>query len=123
MIKQNLHKIIKDLIEVRGESGLKVSDEALWLQACTYDRGESMDKSKSQQNKSYSSGTPKLNTSDTSDSTRKETSADRQIQIPATRNQIEYLKKQGVKVDANLTKQEAFIMIRNYKESLKEGNI
>lgn len=40
MNKQNLHKIINELIEVRGESGLKFSDEVLFIQACSYERGE-----------------------------------------------------------------------------------
>jgi hypothetical protein len=42
MDKQNLSKIIKELITLRGELGLKISDDALFIQSCTYDRGNSM---------------------------------------------------------------------------------
>lgn len=46
MNKQNLTVIIKELITLRGELGLKISDDNLFIQACTYDRGESMKEEK-----------------------------------------------------------------------------
>jgi hypothetical protein len=121
MNKQNLHKIIQDLIEVRGESGLKVTDDKLFEQACSFARGESMDK-KSQHNKMTSDESTASRTNQTGVN-RTTGYADKQIHIPATANQISFLRRNGVKVNKDLTKQEAFIMIRNYKKSLQKENI
>ena len=42
---------------------------------------------------------------------------------PATQAQIEFLKNRQVKIKNDLSKQEAFIMISNYKNNLKKENI
>jgi len=41
----------------------------------------------------------------------------------ATEKQISFLKKQGVRINENLTKEEAKIMISNYIKNLKKENI
>jgi hypothetical protein len=122
MNKQNLHKIIQDLIEVRGESGLKVTDDKLFEQACSFARGESMDKNnRLKDTLTIPRGKTPIGISEIKSDAS--VGYSKNFNSPATQNQIEYLKKQGVKVNQGLTKQEAFIMIRNYKESLKRGNI
>jgi hypothetical protein len=113
MIKQNLHKIIQDLIEVVGEKGLKVNSDVIFEQACSYHRGELMNQNRNQQNKTGSLHSGII------DGTVQTGSADN----TPTFKQLEFLKNNGVKVNPNLTKQEATIMIGNFKKSLQKENI
>jgi hypothetical protein len=105
MNKQNLHKIITDLIEVRGERDLRISDEVLFEQACTFAREESMNQSQQL----------KVEVSESEKIVRGTPRAD--MPIPATKNQLDFIYKNNISVDTkNLTKHEAYLIIKEFKK-------
>lgn len=97
MNKQNLTAVIKELITLRGELGLKVSDDNLFIQACTYDRGESINKENQKKDSSYK---PSI-------------------------KQLKILLEAGIKENVinQMTKLEVSKVIGEYLNSLKRENI
>lgn len=118
MNKQNLHKIINELVEVRGESGLKFSDEVLFIQACTYDRGESIQNNKSSPQKNGSSVC-----SDKFPTCGRQTTAD--TKFKPSYKQLKILKEAGYQdnIINQMSKREISIAIGDYLKNLKGENI
>jgi hypothetical protein len=114
MNKKRLHQIIKDLIEVAVESNLKIPHEVIFEQSCTYERGEIANENRfpckpSQVGNSDSFG--KKEPSNTSESDK------------PTIKQLDFFKRNKIKVNPNLTKKEATIMISNCYNNLEGKNI
>lgn len=99
MNEKKLHEIINKLIQVRGESSLKISDECIFIQACTYERGEIANQGKSFVNK-LADSIPKP-------------SEKREM---ATEKQLNYIYRNNLNVDTkDLTKLEATKIIGEHK--------
>ncbi len=94
MEKKVLNQIIKDLVEVRGETSLKISDEVLFIQACTYERGE-IANSKTPVKPSHvgKSGSP----GKSGDVNESDVPTQKQIKL-ATKKQLDYLHGLGVSI-------------------------
>jgi hypothetical protein len=96
MDKEKLKQIIKNLIEVRGEHRLEVSDEILFVQACSYERGSIANERKIE--KEYRDNSP-------------------------TDKQLGFFRKNNIPIRSDLTKQEAFNIISEIKaKQVKYGN-
>ena len=98
---------LKDIIEAlkitRTETKSKVDDSILWESAIKIYISQEIGKQKAKSETFEGGKTPSSNL--------------------ATQKQISFLKKEGVKVSENLTKQEAKTMISDYINNLKRKNI
>jgi hypothetical protein len=116
MDKKQLHKIIQDLIEVVGESKLKISDDVLFEQSCTYHRGEIMSRQHQlptvgRTEDSIESGKPTHNSS-----------ADK---YSPSEKQLKILREAGIREDIikSMSKKEVGVVIGEYLNNLKRKNI
>ena len=100
-MKTRILEILKDLMDIRKTTDLRITDDTLFEQACSCYRGEMAGKSKNYQS------TPPKTPSGTSDK--------------PTAKQIAFLTKQKVQVPP--TKKLATQMIKNYIENQKKENI
>ena len=112
MENKRLSELITQLKNVAINNRLNISDETIFEQACTYERGELAN-----QNKSYSKPLP----------SQAEPCGNTDKVIKGSDNptekQINFLKKHNIKINPKLTKQEAKIMIGNYFDNLEGKNI
>jgi len=100
----NLSEIIEALKNIRGETKTKVSDEILFEQAVKIYISDKIGK---QQSERFNMQGNKLSILPPSKNTKPS---------PATQKQIYFLKTQGIKIQPNLTKQEAQEMIKEIKD-------
>jgi hypothetical protein len=105
---KKLSIIIQDLVKVRGENKLEASDE------CLFDNAVKIFISNSIQESKFPSKEVKgplgNETRDSGPTT-------------PTEKQINFLKKNGIKINPNLTRAEATLMIKNFMNNLQKENI
>lgn len=97
-----LIQIIDELRKVIKQQGLNISDDNLFTNACSFYRGELAGKSKN------------FNWNEQ----KKE-----QVDDKPTEKQLKFLERNGIKVNPNLTKREAKVMIETFINNQKEENI
>lgn len=141
-MKKRLHEIIRDLQEVIVESDLKISNECLFEQSCTFLRGEIANENRhtklvfqEPKEKGFGKSELALKIANTpifpvkssqvgnSDSFGKKEPSNTSESDKPTEKQLAFLKRNGVKISPKLTKDEAKIMINTFLQNLERRNV